>query len=411
MRNEAELSELFRRYLENSCTKAEIRKMLQYADTPDESMLRELIAKQFLDEKNQKENLLSAELQKLLNEVYSEISKKINFQEKKYFWIYNKWNRIIAAAAVVVILFTGLSVYRNQFFRKQFIVQQKVQRQQIVPGGNKAVLTLADGSEILLDGAANGTIAHQNNVIVRKTADGQLIYEAADQKTNEILINSVTTPKGGQFQINLPDGTKVWLNAASSLRYPTLFAGKERSVELSGEAYFEVAHDPSKPFKVITAGQELEVLGTSFNINSYPDEETVNTTLLEGSLQVTPAFEEDNDGVSKWNISRRKILKPNQQSRLTDGKLAITEINASREVAWKDGRFVFNEESMESIMRKVARWYDVDVIFKDERIRKMRFGGNVNRFAQVSTILKVFQLTGKVEFSVNGKTIAVMSAN
>lgn len=306
------------------------------------------------------------------------------------------WSRIAAAAILLLTLSAGLLFYMT----KDENSAPKLAKHDIAPGGNKATLTLANGKVINLTEAKMGDLVEQAGIQITKTADGQLIYTIEDSKNNagSSLYNTIETPKGGQYQILLPDGSKVWLNAASSLKYPAnLTAMKERRVELKGEAYFEVAKVSRKPFIVATDKQEVEVLGTHFNVKSYADDNSTKTTLLEGSVQVTPK----SSGVSGV------ILKPGLQAELKASGLKVLAVEAEDEIDWKNGDFVFKDESLESIMRKIARWYDVEVIYRDDVPQNVSLEGLVSRSKSISEVLSLIESTGKVNFTIEGRKIIV----
>jgi ferric-dicitrate binding protein FerR (iron transport regulator) len=269
----------------------------------------------------------------------------------------------------------------------------------IMPGGNKAILTLGDNTTINLDDAKNGVVGQQGNTQVVKSKEGRLDYYTVGAKASAITYNLLTTPRGGQYQLALPDGSKVWLNAASSLRYPTAFAGKERVVELHGEAYFEIAPNPSMPFKVAVSQQageapaEIEVLGTHFNVKAYADEPAVHTTLLEGSVRVRKG---------------RNIvpLQPGQQASWNSARdVRVVPADVEEAVAWKNGLFKFNEATIEDVMRQLSRWYDVEVVYTNG-IPGDLFRGEIYRNVNVSKVLKVLEASG-VQFKVEGKKILV----
>lgn len=300
--------------------------------------------------------------------------------------------RIAAAAILLFTLSAGLFLYLNHAAKDP---AQPVAA--IVPGGNKAVLTLGNGERISLTDATDGNIASQPDVSITKTADGQLTYtvNARGEQDHTPTYNLIETPKGGQFQVVLPDGSRVWLNAASSLRYPTHFSGKQRKVELTGEGYFEVAKNKAMPFFVKTANQEVEVLGTHFNINAYTDEEFLKTTLIEGSVKVST------------NAGNR-LLKPGQQSMLKGNILKVGPVDTDIAVAWKNGQFMFNDENIQSIMRQIARWYDVEVVYLKTPSESEVYWGTISRFENVSQILDILELTRSVRFKVEGRRIIVM---
>ncbi|MBB5622642.1 ferric-dicitrate binding protein FerR (iron transport regulator) [Pedobacter cryoconitis] len=270
----------------------------------------------------------------------------------------------------------------------------------INPGGNKALLTLADGSKIVLDDAVNGQIAKQSGCVITKTTTGQLVYTIQDNQAaalkTQALLNTIETPKGGQYQVNLPDGTKVWLNAASSLSFPARFSGLQRQVILKGEAYFEVAKNKHMPFIVKSEQQKIEVLGTHFNVSAYADERQSKTTLAEGSVKV-----------SLTANNQEQVLKPGQQA-IANNHIKVIPVDIEEALAWKDGLFMFNDEDLENIMKKVERWYDVQVDFQQADLRQKHFSGTVSRFGKVSQILKTLELTGSVHFKIEGRKIIVV---
>lgn len=314
--------------------------------------------------------------------------------------------RWAAAAAILMTIGIGFWFYGPE--SSQDTINPRYAND-IAPGGNDAVLTLADGSKISLTDADQGELLNTSGVSIVKAADGQLVYTLdADKKRNddELKFNTITTPRGGQYQVNLPDGTKVWLNAASVLKFPTTFANlKDRKVELNGEAYFEVAKNKKQPFKVLSTigdghrAQEIEVLGTHFNINAYDDEPETKTTLLEGAVKVS----------NKGNIQAKDdiILSPGQQAVLNNQKLKTHTVDTEEVVAWKNGNFVFANEGIESIMRKISRWYNVEVIYQG-KITDNDFVGTVPRFKNVSEALAILELTKTVHFKVDGRRIIVM---
>jgi len=313
-------------------------------------------------------------------------------QEHKFH--YSRW--IGVAAALLVVL--GISFYFYSFNSPLAFHEKKLAVHDIAPGGNRATLILANGKKILLDSASNGLIAQESGIVISKTADGQLLYTVSSAESiNPLAFNTIVTPKGGQYQVALPDGTKVWLNASSDLKFPAAFGTRGRRVELSGEAYFEVAKNALRPFKVITDKQEVEVLGTHFNINSYADEGNTKTTLLQGSVKVSsPAFQ------------LTKILRPGQQSVVSSQTIEVKTVDIDEVMGWKNGLFIFNNENLESIMRKVSRWYNVTVEYQDESVKSDAFGGSVSRFGNVSEILRMLEITGNVRFKITPEKIIAM---
>ena len=260
---------------------------------------------------------------------------------------------------------------------------------------------MADGSKISLIDASKGVIAKQGDVSITKADNGHLTYISGNHLNTENLFNTIETPKGGEFQLNLPDGTKVWLNAASTLRYPIAFSGKERVVMLTGEAYFEVAHNKSKPFKVLTTAQEIEVLGTHFNINSYEESRMTRTTLVEGSIKV-----------KRIDNANSYLLKPGQLAVLQGNSVNVMPADIESEIAWKNGYFIFNEEGIQTIMQKISRWYNIDVVYSPELLNTdVKFGGIVSRSKNLSVVLKTMERTGKVHFKLEGNRITALANN
>jgi len=306
-----------------------------------------------------------------------------------------------AVASVVIFLFAGTAFWmsiRNQQKQRNQIAKADATKTVISPGYNRARLTLASGEKLDLDNSHTGVISTQGASTVTKTADGILRYgtNSNTEAKKEVAYNVIETPRGGQYQVTLADGTIVWLNAASSLKYPTAFAGKERNVELTGEAYFEVAKDKSKPFNVKVNGMKVEVLGTHFNVMAYDDESSIETTLLEGSVKLTK------QGAST-------TLVPNQQGSLGRGAsdFRVANVATQNVIAWKNGFFKFDNENIQTIMRKIARWYDVDINYKGDLTRQ-NFGGTVSRFNDLSKLLTTLELTGTIHFKIDGRRITVM---
>lgn len=254
------------------------------------------------------------------------------------------------------------------------------------PAGNRATLVWADGSRIELSGKHSGLIVGE-----------KLAYEDGSQ-LSEAKTTSATlrTPKGGQYRVELPDGTKVWLNAASSLQYPGRFDGDQRKVMLSGEAFFEVAHNPKQPFVVETARQQLSVLGTVFNINAYDEEEQTTTTLLEGKVALQ----------SKAKMGKPILLDPGKQSILLADQFKVTAVDKQEAIAWKEGKFVFNGSDIYAVMRQIERWYDVEVTYEGD-MSNVLFTGSLSRFADIRTVAEKLELTQEIKLTIQGRRITV----
>ncbi|AMR33155.1 hypothetical protein A0256_17895 [Mucilaginibacter sp. PAMC 26640] len=309
------------------------------------------------------------------------------------------WTKL--AAAAVVMFFLSVGVYQLLFTKTvehHYAIKPASRPQHdALPGSNKAVLTLTNGKTIVLDNAQNGTLAKQGETVVNKTNDGQLVYNAsiAGKADEPVAINTITTPRGGQYQIKLPDGTQVWLNSASSLKFPTRFSGDSRNVEITGEAYFEVFKNPLMPFKVKTSRAEIEVLGTHFNIMDYTDESVMKTTLLEGAVNVIT-------GTSS------KKLKPGQQAQIKTGgqTKVVDDVDVDDETAWKNGIFQFNDAGVDKILRQASRWYDVDVVYKG-KVPDREFTGRISRNVKASELLNMLKYTG-IDLKIEGKNIIVL---
>ena len=302
-----------------------------------------------------------------------------------------------AAAAILILLTAGIYYYQNS--PEPVIVKTETPRfkNDVAPGNNKAILTLDDGSKIDLDDAKTGILASESNIDIKKTGDGQLEYTAGAQNVKTVKYNILSTPMGGEYQLVLPDGSKVWLNSGSTLRFPTAFIGSERIVELKGEAYFDIAKNPKMPFLVRTNNaMDIKVLGTQFNVMAYDDEKNINTTLVEGSVEVLKGSEKTN-------------LKPGQEAILNrgSGNIKVAQADLEQAIAWKNGYFIFYNENIESIMRKVSRWYNVDIVYQGN-LNNKDFVGTISRNKNVSELLKMLELTGAIHFSIDGRRITVM---
>lgn len=303
-----------------------------------------------------------------------------------------------AAAALLVVAAGGL-LYMNRTPEQKKVADRRALWPVILPGGNKAMLTLADGSSVVLDSAADGLVTRQGGAEVIKSGSGQLAYTPG--AVGAVVYNTITTPRGGQYEVQLADGSKVWLNALSSLHYPTAFTGKSREVEVSGEAYFEIAKDAGKPFFVKVRRLSVEVLGTQFNINAYSDEPEMRTTLMEGAVRV-------------WEGRSSVVLKPGQEARVAAASAAMgaaaipvaNDVDLNEVAAWKNGLFLYNGAHIETIMRQVGRWYGVAVDYKDSLSEE--FVAQIPRNVPLSKLLSLLEGTGLVHFSVAGKTVTVM---
>lgn len=339
------------------------------------------------------ENPLLASL--IEQHVINKIREKKKTTPVKHLSIFRRYRIAAAAVFIGAILSVGY-LYFNKQSQKQIAKTETLPgiKNDIAPGGNKAILTLGDGTRIVLDSAKNGTLTQQGNTKILKSDNGQVTYNSSSIK-GEILYNTISTPRGGQYQIVLADGSKVWLNAASSLRFPTAFSGKERRVEITGEAYFEITRNEAAPFIVSNNGAEVQVLGTHFNVMAYSDEAVLKVTLLEGSVKFI------NDDIST-------ILKPGQQSQLTKtGQInVLNDVDVGEVMAWKNGFFYFNKADIETVMRQVSRWYNVDVIYHNKKTNDL-FHADIPRDTKLSEVLKVLEIAGDVQFKIEGQKVIV----
>lgn len=329
-----------------------------------------------------------------MNEEMSLIWRNVQANKQQIKNIQLNYKRLFAFAATIAVLITaGMLFYKNK--TKNDIIRQQVSLADahIKPGREGATLTLADGKKIALSNAVNGELAKEAGVVISKTRDGQIIYEIQNPTVGANKINTISTAKGETYQLRLPDGTAVWLNSASSLTYDaTLHKSGIRSVKLDGEAYFQVAKDKLHPFVVETGKQRIEVLGTHFNVSAYSDETTTKTTLLEGSVR----------------LNDLRVLEPGDQaSSQAFGKIAVEKVDVNEAVAWKNGKFIFTSEDITSVMRKLSRWYDVEVVYKGDR-PAANFTGAISRYDNISKILSKINYTGAVHLTVEGRRIIVM---
>ena len=306
----------------------------------------------------------------------------------------------IAASLLVMMSLAVILTKNSREDQDHFVVAKE---KDIAPGKNIALLTLSNGRKIDLAQMVNGQMIKENGLEIIKTADGQLIYNVTADAKGHSGLNTVSTPAGGQYKIVLPDGSTVWLNASSSLTYPTKFASNERNVTLTGEGYFEIKHIEGKsgrlPFSVSVKKnnaeyESVQVLGTHFNINAYLDEPAIKTTLLQGSVRI--------EGVE----GQTALMKPGQQAEVYKGKMQLRNADTEEAVAWKNGEFIFRED-LQSAMRKIARWYDVEVFYDESAPKQLMLGGWMSRATNISEVLNHIQLTGKVHFKLEGRRITV----
>jgi transmembrane sensor len=377
-----EYNALYEKHLSGNCTSKEREAIENYQDSID------------LDRHHWIKDQMGE--QELVKEtIHTELLSSIARQERRQTRL-----RTWYAAAAVLLLILSSGLYFNNLKKSTTLIAKTESprfKNDVLPGDNRAILTLDDGSQINLDDAQNGVLASENNTDIRKTGSGQLEYSAGNKLIESVKYNTLSTPMGGQYQLSLPDGSRVWLNSGSSIRFPTAFIGKERIIELKGEAFFDIRKNSKMPFIVRTNNSmDIRVLGTQFNVMAYDDEKSINTTLVEGSVQVLKE-------------SGTAFLEPGQAAILNKGtgKIKVAAADIEEAVAWKNGFFIFSNENIESIMRKVSRWYNVEVNYQGNLSNK-DFVGTISRDKNISEILKMLELTGAIHFKVDGRRVTVM---
>lgn len=376
--DDKKLKELLQRYQEGSCSE-------------EENALIESWYLKMMD-KSEQNQLSEPNMTGAKHQIWEAIASKRPVRKsstKRYYPL---------AAAALVFMILGVVLYFYQVDTKLPERETYAGNTEIVkPGGNKAYLTLENGERIDLSMLNDGELVEQAGVRMIKQAEGHLLYEiqpATQSNPNKLAFNKIETPVGGQYQVLLPDGTRVWLNSSSSLEYPVQFSATERKVVLRGEGYFEVEEDQSKPFRVVSRHQVVEVLGTAFNINTYDDEPEMRTTLVEGKVKLF--FNEFSS-----------LLRPGEQASIHNGVVNIQHVNVENATAWRRGDFAFNGVELNTIMRQISRWYDVEVVYQDE-VGNVKFGGSISRSKNIDEVLNVLSMTQGVSFKMEGRRVLVM---
>lgn len=367
--------DLFERLLASDLSPADSEKIINWLSSPEEDALAaELILQQLAVTDTVTDEATTRALENRLTQILQTINKPAPVKQIPFY------KKTIWRAAAIFVVLAGMGFYLFNVTQKTTATDKSLAAvatdSEIKPGVEGAVLTLSDGSVVVLDSLGNGLITTQNGTqVVLK--NGQLVYDPNNTDPATVGYNTMSTPKGRQFQMILPDGSKVWLNAASSIHYPTMFIGNERLVEITGEAYFEVAHNAAKPFKVkVNNATTIEVLGTHFNVNAYSNEETINTTLLEGSVRVL-------------GTNSKTVLAPGQQAQTSgDGSSKVVNaVNTGKVIAWKNGVFDFEDASLEEVMRQLERWYDIEVVY-EKNIPKLEFFGKMGKDLSLDIVLR-----------------------
>lgn len=380
---EQEFLKLSEKYLAGNCNAEEEERLRLYKDNIT------LLDDNWMEEMGDKKEIYARSFNRLRAEMEVEPAKRFSIG----FWL-KVAGAILLVAGLGALFFNNIQTEAS----KNHVATSKVNK--ITPGGSEAYLTRSDGSKVALKDIQIGIVTDTGAAIVNKAKNGLLVYnlnKSTQSKGNraKLAYNTISTPAGGQYAVVLADGSKVWLNALSSIKFPEVFNGNERKVELQGEAYFEIAKNRAMPFKVISRSQVVEVLGTHFNINAYHDEKSVVTTLLEGSVKL-----------SLTNNHEVKMLKPGQEARVVD-HIQISDVNTEQSIAWQNDKFNFSGDDIGVIMRKISRWYNVEVEYQNN-ITTETFVGTVSKYEDIKRVLASLELTGLVHFKIQERKVIVM---
>ncbi len=380
--NEERLEYLAKKWKQGTITPEEEEEYATWYNLDDESPLE--VPASFASSRLQQER-------RIWSSILS--TRKANTHKKSY----SRWYQVAAAIVLLVLVSGSIFWFSTKHNSTVTVAKTDIKHTGLdaLPGKSGAVLILANGQQIQLDSSGNGILTQQGNAVVTNT-NGNLVYTNKTE-TQALLFNTLTTAKGQQFPLTLSDGTKVWLNAETSIRFPVSFQGKERSVEISGEAYFEVAHNAQKPFLVHKTGSNtmVRVLGTQFNINSYADEKNTLITLLEGSVQVSKGM-------------TTKLLHPGWQADVSNDRenIQLGKVDVEGVMAWKNGYFSFDNTDLATVMRQLARWYDMDVIYQNGKVPSMTFWGGISRNSNLSQVLRVLE-ESNIKFRIEGRKLIV----
>ncbi len=390
------LTYLFRRYFDKTATGQERDELMRLINDPDsEAIVTSLMEEMYLSgsqtthdpfAEGTREKILGAVLSENLADNFSD--NVVPITPKRFLWM-----RYAAAIALFLGVSFGLYVYIDHDFQEKLAATKS--RNDVKPGGNKAILTLSNGAKIVLNDAKDGTLAQQGNASVVKLANGELAYKQAGSTNEAPVYNTMSTPRGGQYRLQLPDGTLVMLNAESSITYPIAFTGNERVVTISGEVYFEVTKNKKMPFRVHFGDQTVEVLGTHFNICAYKDQPAFKTTLIEGSVKISKAGE-------------NQLLVPGQQAiyEPDSHKFNVKTVDTDDILAWKNGLFLFDNTEIDNVMLQLARWYNIEVIYKGPK-PTLNFTGEIRKDSNLSRVFKILESTGGAKFTINGNMVTV----
>lgn len=395
-----DLRQIFTRYLAGKASRKEIRFLFrEFTRKNHETELRSLIRER-MESGEGLPDAASPDTKPVLEDIWKTIKAKISYEverkgEKQILPVIHRlrWLKYSAAAVIAILIAASFFFFLN--YKQPREKQQLIVRQNdVAPGSNKAILTLANGKKIALDSAMKGMISTQGNTKILKTGNGLLTYDKSNLKSPEVLFNTISTPKGGQYQVILSDRTKVWLNAASSIHFPNEFTGKTRKVQVTGEAYFEVTDDPDKPFQVIVNNITVQVLGTHFNVMAYQNEPVAKVTLIQGAVKV----KEGNKDV---------LLQPGEQAQISsEGQITkVKALDDQATIAWINNQFWFEDDDIQTVMRELARWYNVKVVIRGNI--PQHFGGIISRSLYVSKVLQALQATSHIKYEIQDSTIIV----
>jgi transmembrane sensor len=387
-------NELLKKYKAGLCTPAEIEELLDYfQDATHKANLEALIEQEL----NHGRITDSAGLDRDTDEVYQRLIRQIGKNRGNFRLMYAKW--AIAASIMLMAFWAGYNYLKKPLHSPQQVSKIEQPKHEILPGTTKAILTLGNGKQIALDNHADKIKVNQGVTTISGTNTNALVYHSAPAATiadTTVAMNTLTTPRGGQYNIVLPDGTRVRLNAASSITYPIAFTKHNRVVVLSGEAYFEVAKDKAHPFLVAAGRSEIRVLGTHFDISAYADDEILTTTLLEGSVQISHGN----------NIA---MLIPGKQACIDHtGDIKVQNADIAAIMGWTNGLFVFNNTPIKNIMKIAARWYDVDITYANA-IPNKKFGGTISRYNDINELLDNICMAGGLHYHIEGRRITIMN--
>lgn len=391
-----EIHRLFDRYVDNSISESEFDRMLHYIkehgipETIDQRIREELEAQAY--QHHCREDFETAQ------QITARVENGLRSALDPPVFAFRRWVQGLAAAAVLLIIGGAMWWFydHSNHSSKRLVVETKLDLYEIMPAGNRASLLLSDGRVIALDEHEDGIVIDGQQISYR---DGQATIMALDESPSESII--LRTPRGGTYQVQLPDGTQVWLNAASTLTYPSRFSSEERVVHLEGEAYFVVK--PLKnnlkptPFRVESLNQTIEVLGTEFNLSAYADETETRTTLVEGIVSIQHGKE-----------GEHTVLAPGDQSLVKQGIITKTKVNVRDYIDWKNGEFVFRNENTYEVLQRIGRWYDLDVGHIDKKVANERFSGSISRYGDLQTVLDIMSEAGNIQFSLKNRTVTVL---